>query len=144
MQLSPDTESVIDYLDASIEGGLRKRNDVGTLLELGAMHNEPTLVNTIIRTGTAVWKLYSTLRRVSVGSEGYRGLEEEFAAQMNQLREQLASLTKHASDETLSRFDDVYFGMTSGVIRNIVDLGHDMNAIAALRTKPSSEKPATD
>lgn len=133
MQLSDDTRAVLDYLNDLVEGGLRKRNDVGTILELGASFNEPDLVNDLIRTGTAVWKVYSTLRRLSQGDQGFRQLEEEFALQMNTLREQLASLARHADDDTLKRFDDVYFGRTQGVIRNIVDLGHDLARINEAR-----------
>jgi hypothetical protein len=133
MELSDDTRAVLDYLNGLVEGGLRKRNDIGTILELGATHNEADLVNELIRSGTATWKVYSTLRRVNPGDQGYRQLEEEFALQMNTLREQLASLARHADDATLQRFDDVYFGMTQGVIRNIVDLGHDLARINEAR-----------
>ncbi|MBP7093357.1 MAG: hypothetical protein KBB72_04820, partial [Candidatus Kapabacteria bacterium] len=63
-----------------------------------------------------------------------RQLEEEFALQMNALREHLATLMHNADDETLKRFDDIYFGMTQGVIKNIVDLGHDLAKIKALQS----------
>jgi len=133
MQLSDDTRAVIEFLEASIEGGLRKQNDVATILELGATLGDADLFNQISRTGTATWKVYSTLRRVQPGDEGFRQLEEEFAIQMNGLREHLATLVNNADDETLRRFDEVYFGMTQGVIRNIVDLSHDLAKIKALQ-----------
>lgn len=133
MQLSDDTLAVIEFLEASIEGGLRKRNDVATILELGATLGDADLFNQISRTGTATWKVYSTLRRVQPGDEGFRQLEEEFALQMNALREHLATLVNNADDDTLRRFDDVYFGMTQGVIRNIVDLSHDLAKIKSLQ-----------
>lgn len=133
MQLSDDTRAVIEYLEVSIEGGLRKRNDVATILELGATLGDADLFNQISRTGTATWKVYSTLRRVQPGDEGFRQLEEEFALQMNALREHLATLVNNADDDTLRRFDDVYFGMTQGVIRNIVDLSHDLAKIKSLQ-----------
>ena len=130
MQLSDDTRAVIEFLEASIEGGLRKQNDVATILELGATLGDADLFNQISRTGTATWKVYSTLRRVQPGDEGFRQLEEEFAIQMNGLREHLATLVNNA--------DDVYFGMTQGVIRNIVDLSHDLAKIKALQNDAGS------
>jgi len=138
MQLSDDTRAVIEFLEASIEGGLRKQNDVATILELGATLGDADLFNRISRTGTATWKVYSTLRRVQPGDEGFRQLEEEFAIQMNGLREHLATLVNNADDETLRRFDEVYFGMTQGVIRNIVDLSHDLAKIKALQNDAGS------
>ena len=138
MQLSDDTRAVIEFLEASIEGGLRKQNDVATILELGATLGDADLFNQISRTGTATWKVYSTLRLVQPGDEGFRQLEEEFAIQMNGLREHLATLVNNADDETLRRFDEVYFGMTQGVIRNIVDLSHDLAKIKALQNDAGS------
>jgi hypothetical protein len=135
MQLSEDTLSVLDFLHEAVEGGLRKRNDVGVLLELGALTGDADLFNTITTTGTAVWKVYGTLRRQTPGAEGYRQLEQEFGLQLNALREQLAEMMHHADDETLKRFDDIYFGMSQGVIRNLVDLGHDLARIKDLQRK---------
>jgi len=133
MQLSEDTLSVINYLHEAIEGGLRKRNDVGIVLELAATSDDAETFNNITRLGTGAWRVYGTLRRVKPGDEGYRLLEEEFARQINELREHLALLMNSADDETLKRFDEVYFGMTQGVLRNLVDLSHDLSKIKDLQ-----------
>jgi hypothetical protein len=133
MELSPETESVINFLNESVEGGLRKRNDVGIILELAMRADNSDTFNAITLTGTGAWKVYGTLRRVRPGDEGYRLLEEEFARQLNALREHIATLMPEASDDTLRRFDDVYFGMSQGVMRNLVDLSHDLAKIKDLQ-----------
>ena len=133
MIISADTEHVIAVLEEHSEGGLRKKNDMAVILEIAATHDEADLVMSIIRTGTGMWKVYSTLRRLQPGAEGYPQLEREFATQMNTLRQALADLSNHADDDTLKRFDDTYFGMTTGVIRNLVDLAHDLSKLKALQ-----------
>ena len=133
MQISEDTLAVINYLHEAIEGGLRKRNDVAVVLELAAAADDAETFNNVTRLGTGAWKVYSTLRRVRPGDEGDRLLEEEFARQINDLREHLAVLMHSADDETLKRFDEVYFGMTQGVLRNLVDLSHDLSKIKDLQ-----------
>ena len=133
MDLSPDTESVLAFLDEAVEGGLRKKNGVGTLLELGAQQNMPELINQITTTGTGLWKVYKTLRRVEPGADGYSQLEKEFGLQLNELRTHMATLVEPAGDDVLKRFDETYFGMTQGVIRNLVDLGHDLARIKDLQ-----------
>jgi len=80
---------------------MRKHKDVGTILELAATYGHADLFNELVRTGTATWKVYSTLKRLNKGDEGFRQLEEEFSLQMNLLREQLATLNTNADDETL-------------------------------------------
>jgi hypothetical protein len=133
MQLSDDTEAVLSHLDTITEGGLRKRSDIGLLLELGASTGNYELFNSIVRYGTGLWKVYGTLRRLSPGAEGYIQMESELGQQLNGLREKLASMIETADDATLKRFDDIYFGMTQGVIRNLVDLGHDLARIKSLQ-----------
>lgn len=133
MELSPDTQAVLSYLDSVTEGALRKRNDIGVILELGATYGQADLVNDVLRTGTGLWKVYGALRRLTPGAEGYSQLEREFGLQLNTLREHLASLVEPADDGVLRRFDDIYFGMTQGVIRNLVDLGHDLARVKALQ-----------
>jgi len=135
VELSPDTIAVLDYLNDAVEGGLRKKNDVGTLLELGATHDEHELFNTLTRTGKGLWNVYGTLRRASLGSEGYAVLEREFGTLLNDLREQMALLVNHLDDEHLKRFDDVYFGMTQGVVRNVVDIAHDLAKVKDLQNE---------
>lgn len=135
MDLSPDTRAVLDYLDSAIEGGLRKKNDIGTLLELGAANDEHELFNTLTRTGKGLWNVYGTLRRVTPGSEGYTTLEHEFGTLLNDMREQIATLVNHLDDEGLKRYDEVYFGMTQGVVRNLVDLAHDLAKVKDLQNE---------
>ncbi len=135
MELSPDTLAVLDYLNTAVEGGLRKKNDIGTLLELGASHDEHELFNTLTQTGKGLWNVYGILRRTTPGSEGYTVLEREFGTLLNDIREQLATLVNHLDDEALKRYDDVYFGMTQGVVRNLVDLAHDLAKVKDLQNE---------
>ncbi|NQW30871.1 MAG: hypothetical protein HQ472_10210 [Ignavibacteria bacterium] len=133
MQIGPDTTSVLEYLDSSVEGGLRKRNDIGVLLELGAQNSLGDTFNSIVTTGTGLWKVYGILKRLKPGAEGYSTIEIEFGNLLNEIRELLAEVINDSEDEIVQRYDDIYFGMTQGVIRNLVDLAHDLAAIKNLQ-----------
>lgn len=134
MEISDDTRNVVAAMEEHSKGGLRKRNDIEVLLELAVSNNEVDLIMRVTRSGVALWKVYGTLRRLQPGAEGYALLEREFALQMNDLRTHLGQIMGHADDVTLKRFDDIYFGMTQGVILNLVDLGHDLSALKAIQT----------
>jgi hypothetical protein len=133
MELSADTEAVLAILDEAVEGGLRKRNDIGTLLELAASKADHAAFNELTLKGTGLWKVYNVLRRQTPGSDGYRTLEQEFGSLLNDVRTLMADLSTDADDALLKRFDDIYFGMTHGVVRNLVDLAHDLSHIKALQ-----------
>jgi hypothetical protein len=144
MNLSPDTEAVLQHLDGITNNNLRKRNDLGTILEIGAENDAFELVNTIIFSGAALWKLFNTLKKAEPGSEGYKTLEKEFANVLNDLRAQLAEIAGMADEETIKRFENVYFGMNQGVIRNLTDLAHDLGALKSVQNDQkynSGEQP---
>lgn len=130
-----DTIAILEHLDTVVEGRLRKRDDVGVLLELCAQSDNADLFNNTATTGAGLWNVYRTLRRLQPGVEGYKELEREFGNLLNILRVALADVMENADDTTLQRFNDIYFGMTQGVIRNLIDLGHDLAKIKELQGK---------
>jgi len=133
MILQPDTLAVLSHLESITEGALRKQNDLGVILELAAMRADSNAFNEITHTGMGLWKVYRTLRSKRSGDDGFATLEREFGALVNDLRTHLASLVEHADDDVLKRFDETYFGMTQGVVRNLVDLAHDLARIKDLQ-----------
>lgn len=126
MNLSEDTLAVVEYLDQYCKGNLRKKNDIGVVLELAATADDAEIVHNIVFAGTSLWKVFTLLRKQTPQSEGFKQLEDEFASAMNALRSQLAALIEQAPDEVVLRFHDTYLGMGSGIIRNLTDLAHDM------------------
>lgn len=133
MDLHDDTRAILEHLEATVEGGLRKLNDVGVMLELCAQHDNAELFNDTTRVGTGLWKVYKTIRRLQPGMEGYTELEREFGKLLNEFREYLGKIMEYSDDESLLRFDTIYFGMTQGVMRNLVDLAHDLSCIKDLQ-----------
>ncbi|MES2766150.1 MAG: hypothetical protein V4642_09795 [Bacteroidota bacterium] len=133
MNFSPDTEAVLQHLDGKTNNNLRKRNDLGTILETGAENDAFELVNSIIFTGAALWKLFNTLKKTGPDAEGYKTLEKEFANVLNDLRAQLAEIAGLFDEQLLKRFEDIYFGMNQGVIRNVTDLAHDLGALKSVQ-----------
>jgi hypothetical protein len=133
MNLQPDTLAVLSHLNSITQGALRKQNDLGVILELSASRADSDAFNNLTRTGMGLWKVYRMLRSLRSGDDGFSTLEREFGSLVNDLREQLASLVVDADDDVLRRFDDTYFGMTQGVVRNLVDLSHDLARIKELQ-----------
>jgi len=135
MALSPDTEQVLDFLDQASGQGLRKRNDMGTLLELAAERNAHKEMNDLIFHGRHLYNLYTTLRKTSPGAEGYRVLEKEFATAVETVRNLMAVLLVDALQEQVERFDTTYYAMTQGSVRNLLDLAHDLGVFKAVQNE---------
>jgi len=135
MEISNDVQAVIEYLNQYSGNNLRKKNDMATILELAATKDTPEIINTIVFSGTSLWKVFSVLRKQTPQSEGYKQLEAEFAASMNALRSDLAVVVEETDEDTLQRFDDIYLSMNSGVIRNLTDLAHDLSLFKELQNE---------
>lgn len=135
MPFSDDTEHVLDFLDQASGQGLRKRNDVGVLLELAAERGAHDEMNELIFHGRHLYSLYTTLRKTGPGAEGYQTLEREFAASVERVRDLIAKVLLDAPAENVERFDTQYYAATQGSLRNLIDLAHDLGVFKTVQNE---------
>lgn len=140
MDFSEDIEAALDFIEAS-GAALRKRGDMGVILECGAESGDADMVNSIVFHGKNTWSTYSLLKKMRQNDDGFPGVEREFMKSINELRTLLADLTTAAPPESQSRFDEVYLGMSQGTIRNLVDLAHDLAALKNLQNASKHKEP---
>lgn len=126
MPISPQTALALEYMDNYTGNNLRKRNDLGEILETASTQDSADEFNALVFKGKVVWNLYSTLRKTPHNNEGYAHLEQEFSTSVHELREQLVFFAAHSANDTATRFQEVYLGTGQGTMRNIVDLAHDL------------------
>lgn len=131
MEFSKDTEEVLSFLDYSTGDSLRKRNDMGALLELGASFDVFEIFNNILFTGTYLWNLSQKLKKAQPGEEGISTLNRELAKSATELAELLRSISSY-DEATTQRFSDVYLENTSGAMLNLIDLAHDIAELKLL------------
>ncbi len=135
MELSPDTEAVVAYLEAYAGNTLRKPHDVGLILEVAIQHQAAELANEIIFAGAALWRVYRLWKRLSPDSEGYRRVAETFAGSVTAVRELLARLSQDAPEEVQYRFRETYLRLAEGAVRNLIDLAHDLSWLRRLQNE---------
>ncbi|MCS7176086.1 MAG: hypothetical protein NZ960_00435 [Candidatus Kapabacteria bacterium] len=134
MKLSPDTEAVIEYLQAYSGNTLRKMRDVGSILELAAQRGDAGIANDIIFTGAALWRTYRVWKRLGPSDEGYKTVSEAFSESITKLRYLLHQLLEGAPAPLVGRFQEVYLRLTEGAVRNLVDLSHDLSWLKQLQS----------
>jgi hypothetical protein len=142
MQLADDTRNVLDHLEAFSEQGLRKRNDLGVLFELAARRSAAGLMNDLLFHGTQLYNLFHTLRKAEAGSDGFATLESEFVAATESVRDLIAKTMVGAEEEQIVRFEQTYYEMTQGSLRNLIDLSHDLRV--AKQVQNDSKRGAYD
>jgi hypothetical protein len=143
MKFSKDTEEVLSFLDYTSGNNLRKREDMGALLETGATYGQEELISNIIFTGTYLWNVSSSIRRAGQGAEGLEKLHAEFRRSGEELREYIKLVSEKADKEINERFSEVYLPMTAGAFRNLIDLAHDLaelkNIQITLKNRPNDK-----
>lgn len=126
MELSADTNNVLDFLGEFSTSGLRKRNDLGLLFELTALRNAHEEMNDLLFHGAHLFNIYHTLRHAASGSEGLKNLEQEFTEGTERFRDMIAKALVEAEAVHIERFETTYYAMTQGSLRNLIDLAHDL------------------
>jgi len=144
MAFSSDIENVLNYLDQVSGEGLRKRNDLGTLLDLAADSGQDEAINDVIFRGRHLHNLYRTLRKTSPGAEGFASLEREFTSAVEALREVLAVVLIDADQEQVERFESQYYAVTQGSLRNLIDLAHDLGVLKSVQNERKHDRAAED
>ena len=133
MFFSEDTNRVLNYLDKLTDNNLRKRSDVGTILEVGAINNLHSLVNNIIFTGKTLLNINKIFKRTSECIRDKELLMSELNNSAEEFENYLKELIQNAGLESQDRFDEIYFSESSGAMNNIIDLAHDMAELKKLQ-----------
>src|SRR3989339_266344 len=109
MNISNDTEEILNFLDYASGDNLRKRNDLAVILEMGAMYGESNLVEDILFAGASVWNLYSTIKKISSSDEAQINLNIELNSSINNLRQFLNDILGTEFPDINKRFNENYF-----------------------------------
>ncbi len=129
MQFSIDTLHVLEFLDYTTGGTLRKRNDLGIILETLAENNKPELANELIFYGSALWKTHKILKS-SEPNELLAKVQSDVDFLFIKITEIISSVTTFfKSEREIERFHKVYLKSDFGSKMNIIDLCYDLNEL---------------
>lgn len=135
MDLSEDTLRVLEFLDFTSSQTLRKREDLGIILETLATNNKPELANEIIFYGSALWGTYRILKK-QTGNDLTLNLKKEIEELFEKLNELITQVVEFIEEEEIiNRFNKVYLRGDIGARMNIIDLCYDLNELKKVQLK---------
>lgn len=135
MDLSEDTLRVLEFLDFTSSQTLRKREDLGIILETLATNNKPELANEIIFYGSALWGTYRILKK-QTGNDLTLNLKKEVEELFEKLNELITQVVEFIEEEEIiNRFNKVYLRRDIGARMNIIDLCYDLNELKKVQLK---------
>jgi hypothetical protein len=140
MKLSEDTLQVLEFLDYSTGNNLRKRKDLGVILETGAGKGDFLIVNKLIFTGSYLWKLHKILIRQDISEDDAYKLRSELSDTAQQFKNYLMELTGDSDAVSHKRFNDIYYPNEQGAFRNLIDLAHDLSKLKEVQNTIKNTK----
>ncbi|MBM2816184.1 MAG: hypothetical protein HW421_2946 [Ignavibacteria bacterium] len=136
MQISTDTEEVLNFLDFASQGNLRKRADLGCILEVGARTGNPDLINKLIHHGSSIYNISTILRRDKLSDDEIINFEKEIENQFQTFFDLLVQISQESEDEAVrDRFEKIYLNDSSGARSNAIDLSFDLTILKDVQTQ---------
>ena len=140
MNFSDDTNQILEFLDHTTNNGLRKRNDIGVILELSASFNELDTFENLLFKGSAFWNIHQTLKRNINDNENTHKLKTESLNLAKDIKEQLEVIIGEEYQDINDRFNKTYFVETAGSFSNLIDFSHDLAQLKNVIIKMKESK----
>lgn len=140
MKLSNDTIEIIKFLEYTTGNNLRKKNDLGDILEIAASNGNYKIIEDLMFYGKTLWNLNFTLKRTGHSNEDFAKLQSEAISTGAILKKLLNELLDANPDIDRKRFNDIYFADSVGAFKNLVDLAHDLAKLKELQITMKNKK----
>lgn len=140
MNISNDTKEVVAFLQDLSGGNLRKPNDLGIFMEIGASNGLGILMNEFIFNGASIWHLSQALKKTKQGEEGFSKIEKELNENIKKIHSQISTFLSFADGDILERIGKIYQQSNTGAILNIIDLAHDLSELKYVQNTIKSNK----
>jgi hypothetical protein len=118
--------TLLDTLDALSQRRLNHREDLGILLDLGALPNRSATLDDLAFRAKFLTRTFGIMQRIGREGNGYDRLESEFAVNMDAARGHLRSLLAGAPDNVRDHFSSTYLAFNTGGLSNLMALLGDL------------------
>ena len=140
MDISEDTQRVLNFLQDFCDGNLRKSNDIASLLEIAAINLKAKEMNDLIFTGASICLISQKIKKLKDNEEGTNQLAEELHRNINEISRLLQCFSSLAPTEIQKRIERIYLVNDYGSFLNIIDLSHDLSILKDLQNKLKREE----
>lgn len=121
-----ETSLLLLELDRLSAGRLKRRKDLGLLLELGAGPGRRGTLDDLSFSAKFLVRARGMMQRLGPGAEGYDRLSAEFGSHMEKAAAHCRRLLDGAPEGVRRDFADTYLSLTGAGVNNFLELCHDL------------------
>ncbi len=141
MEISKDTQNVVDTVESFTNKQLQKKNDFSVIMELAVSNLLIDEYSNAVFNGTAFFKLSKSLNKIDPSVESAKNFKIEFESYLEQFKSNIQTISNQLDDNKLvERFDTTYFQLTRGSVLNLIDLAHDFAIFKEMQTSNKEGK----
>ncbi len=127
MQLSPPVFAFLGVLDRMSHEAIKRRNDLGVLLEAAYRSGRRKDLTALAFTGKFCVRSLAIMRRIGVGGDGYERLAAEFGRNADGARQLLALLLEAAPEESRAALAGRYLSLDAAGLDELLTLLADLS-----------------
>lgn len=127
MELNSATVSLLSELDAFSGGKIKRRPDLGMLLECGRSGQDRDILDELGFYSKFLHRTYGIMTRIGPAGEGYERLAREFSGAVDKTRALMTSLAAKSPGHEREGFTATYLVMTQESLDNLLALCHDLS-----------------
>lgn len=141
MEISKDTQNVVDTVESFTNKQLQKKNDFSVIMELAVSNLLIDEYSKAVFNGTAFFKLSRSLNKIDPNDESAKNFKIEFESYLEQFKANIHIIAEKLEDDKLvDRFETTYFQLTRGCVLNLIDLAHDFAIFKEMQTSNKEGK----
>jgi hypothetical protein len=126
MQLSDATHALLAELEALSSGRLKRREDLGALLELATRSSKEAALEELSFYAKFVSRSYRIIERIGRDGEGYDRLNSEFMNALERCRSLMRSIAEAAPSPTRERLESHYLQLSASSLEALLALASDL------------------
>lgn len=127
MTLSPTTKTLLSEITALSGNSLQRAMDLGTLIELAALHSRQQVLDDLAFSAKFITKSFELMQRIGKDGNGYEKLAAEFTAQVTRSQDLLRAMLVSSDAMTNANFSGNYLEMNTLTLENLMKLYHDLS-----------------
>jgi hypothetical protein len=127
VQLSRPTADLLASLDAFSGHKLKRRDDLGTLIELASINERDDLLKELSFFAKVISKTHGIMQRIGVLGEGYDRISQEFAEAIRKSTSLMSFILAGAPEAERQRFASSYLALTPTSLQDFLLLCYDLS-----------------
>jgi hypothetical protein len=127
MELNPATDSLLSELESFSGGKIKRRPDLGILLEYGRTAPDRVILDELGFYAKFLHRTYGIMTRIGRDGNGYERLAHGFSEAVEKTRTLISSLLAGAPGDVRERFATTYLSLSHEGLDDLLSLCHDLS-----------------